>query len=280
MLNSRRRGASLGASADAPRYQHSKGFPMNSRGRRVRVGTRRVRPATCTSATSGPPCWPGCSPAPPGGGSCSGTRTSTPSRVRPGVAERQRADLEALGLDFDPPVLVQSERSAAYEDALAAPGRTDVRVLLHPTRDRRGRLGAARRARPLPGNLPGPHRGGAGRAPPGAAGAALRIRAERRGRRSLTCSTAEVTGRSTTSWSPRGATAGCAYHLAVVVDDGASRVDQVVRGDDLLLRRRHPGLAGESARADGADVRARAAGPERRRARGWPSATARSPWPI
>ena len=36
------------------------------------------------------------------------------------MAERQRADLEALGLDFDPPVLVQSERSAAYEEALAA----------------------------------------------------------------------------------------------------------------------------------------------------------------
>ena len=39
--------------------------------------------------------------------------------------------------------------------------------------------------------------------------------------------------RWTTSWS--GATTACAaYHLAVVVDDGDTGVDQVVRGDDLL----------------------------------------------
>ena len=32
-------------------------------------------------------------------------------RVRPGVAEQQAADLAALGLDFDPPTLVQSART-------------------------------------------------------------------------------------------------------------------------------------------------------------------------
>ncbi|HZA05801.1 MAG TPA: glutamate--tRNA ligase family protein, partial [Propionibacteriaceae bacterium] len=40
-------------------------------------------------------------------------------RVRPGMAEQQTADLVALGLDFDPPVLVQSARSDAYAAALA-----------------------------------------------------------------------------------------------------------------------------------------------------------------
>ncbi|MDN5769912.1 MAG: glutamate--tRNA ligase family protein, partial [Microlunatus sp.] len=41
------------------------------------------------------------------------------ARVRAGVAERQRADLESLGLDFDPPLVVQSARSAAYAATLA-----------------------------------------------------------------------------------------------------------------------------------------------------------------
>ena len=40
-------------------------------------------------------------------------------RVRPGMAEQQAADLAALGLDFDPPTLVQSARSEVYAAALA-----------------------------------------------------------------------------------------------------------------------------------------------------------------
>ena len=36
-------------------------------------------PGACTSATSAPPSWPGCSPAPRAAASCSGWRTSTPS---------------------------------------------------------------------------------------------------------------------------------------------------------------------------------------------------------
>src|SRR3712207_3916440 len=41
-------------------------------------------------------------------------------RVRPGIADRQLADLAALGLDWDGPVVFQSTRRDAYEDAIAA----------------------------------------------------------------------------------------------------------------------------------------------------------------
>jgi len=39
--------------------------------------------------------------------------------VRAGVAEAQLADLDAIGLDWDGPVLRQSERLDLYEEALA-----------------------------------------------------------------------------------------------------------------------------------------------------------------
>ena len=41
------------------------------------------------------------------------------SRVRPGVAEQQLADIASLGLDWDGPVVWQSERLALYGDAIA-----------------------------------------------------------------------------------------------------------------------------------------------------------------
>src|SRR5204862_1799411 len=40
-------------------------------------------------------------------------------RVRPELEERQLADLDAIGLDWDGPVLRQSERLPLYEEALA-----------------------------------------------------------------------------------------------------------------------------------------------------------------
>ena len=70
-----------------------------------------------------------------------------------------------------------------------------------------------------------------------------------------------------------------AYQLAVVVDDGASGVDQVVRGDDLLSSA--PTQAWLATRL-GLPVPTYAHVPLALNVDGggWPSATARSPWPI
>ncbi|MDQ3934032.1 MAG: glutamate--tRNA ligase family protein, partial [Actinomycetota bacterium] len=43
-------------------------------------------------------------------------------RVRPGCEEEQLADLRAIGIDWDGPVVRQSERLALYEEALGALG--------------------------------------------------------------------------------------------------------------------------------------------------------------
>src|SRR5919112_5949368 len=39
-------------------------------------------------------------------------------RVRPGLAEAQLSDLAAIGLDWDPPVMTQSERLEHYAEAI------------------------------------------------------------------------------------------------------------------------------------------------------------------
>lgn len=154
-------------------------------------------------------------------------------RVRPGIADRQRADLTSLGLTFDPPLLVQSERADVYAEALHR--LRDVTYECFCTR--REIAEAASAPHGTPGWYPGTCRDltAAERAARRAAGRepALRVRAEG----------AEVTVTDLL----HGAVSGvvddvvvrrndgvAAYNLAVVVDDGASGVDQVVRGDDLL----------------------------------------------
>lgn len=159
-------------------------------------------------------------------------------RVRPGVAERQRADLEALGLDFDPPVLVQSERAAVYDDALAALAGQTYECFC----TRREIAAAASAPHGEPGRYPGTcrdlteadraERRRAGRHP------AVRLRGDGvvvtvtdllHGQVSGAVDDVVLRRPSTPQQEP-----GASYPLAVVVDDGASGVDQVVRGDDLL----------------------------------------------
>ena len=41
------------------------------------------------------------------------------SRARPGVEEAQLADLRAMGLDWDGPIVRQGERIPLYEEAIA-----------------------------------------------------------------------------------------------------------------------------------------------------------------
>jgi glutamyl-tRNA synthetase len=158
-------------------------------------------------------------------------------RVRPGVAEQQLADLAALGLDWDGPVVRQSERRELYDEALAT---LDAGGHLYPCYCTRAEIREAASA---------PH----GALPEGAYTGTCRelTRAQRADR--------EQGGRppalrlradgTTVSFADRllGTYEGVvddlvvrrndgtpAYNLTVVVDDTAQGVGEVVRGADLI----------------------------------------------
>ena len=159
------------------------------------------------------------------------------SRVRPGVAESQLADLAALGLDWDGPVVRQSERLDLYAAAIA---RLDDAGLLYPcycTRAEIREAASAPHGAPAEGLYPGTCRD---------LSAAQRAEHERAGRPPALRLRAAGT---VVAFSDRLLGARCdavddlvvrrndgepAYNLAVVVDDAAQRVDEVVRGADLL----------------------------------------------
>lgn len=160
-------------------------------------------------------------------------------RVRSGSAERQIADLQAIGIDWDSEILVQSTRYEAHSaalDDLAARGllfecycsRKDIReaasaphvpsghypgTCLHLSADER----AAKRAK-----LAAAHR-----LP------ALRLRAPANHWTVFDELHGEYTG-PVDHFVVRRSDGVPAYNLAAVVDDGFQGVDQVVRGDDLL----------------------------------------------
>jgi len=155
-------------------------------------------------------------------------------RVQAGAEERQLDDLRALGLDWDGPVLRQSERQDAYAAALAA--LTDAGLTYPCFCTRREILDAPTAPHAPPGTYPGTcrdltdaerdHR--AAERP-----AALRLRAD----------VAEWTVTDTLHGEFTGVVDDFvlqrndgvpAYNLAVVVDDAAQGVDQIVRGNDLL----------------------------------------------
>lgn len=153
-------------------------------------------------------------------------------RVRPGVAQQQAADLADLGLDFDPPTLVQSARSSAYAGALD-------RLAGHTFECFCTRREIAEAASASHGAVP--------RYPGTCRDLTAPERAERRRTRSpalrLRAGGAEQTVHDLLHGDVTGVVDDivlrrndgvAAYHLAVVVDDGSTGVDQVVRGDDLL----------------------------------------------
>ncbi len=159
------------------------------------------------------------------------------SRVRPGVAEAQLADLAALGLDWDGPVVRQSERLELYGAAIA---RLDAAGLLYPCYCTRAEIREAASAPhgPLPeGAYPGTCRD---------LTAAQRAERERSGRPPalrLRASGAVVTFADRLLGTRRDSVDDLvvrrndgdpAYNLAVVVDDAAQGVNEVVRGADLL----------------------------------------------
>ena len=155
-------------------------------------------------------------------------------RVRPGSAERQLADLQALGLDWDGPVLWQSTRAAAHREA--------VRSLIDAGRtfecfcSRREVLEAPTAPHHPPGSYPGTCRdlSSAERAErrrdrP----AAIRLRSEVDAWTVHDLLHGSVTGPVDDLVLQRG-DGVVAYNLTVVLDDAHQGVDQVVRGGDLL----------------------------------------------
>jgi len=170
-----------------------------------------------------------------GTGRAFGIRIEDLDRVRPGAAERQLADLAALGLDWDGPVVRQSERLHLHHaaiDRLTAAGLTyecycTRREIQQAVTAPHGPMGA------YPGTCRAltaadrAARRGEGRP------AALRLRAQ----------TTEFEIADEIHGQYRGVVddfvlrrgdGAPAYNLAVVIDDADQGFDQVVRGDDLL----------------------------------------------
>jgi glutamyl-tRNA synthetase len=158
-----------------------------------------------------------------------------PTTSRRDHEDGQLADLRALGLDWDGPIVRQSERRAEHEAAIArleAEGRTFPCFC-----SRREIREAAAAPHGQPGRYPGTC---------GDLDAAARQRRAREGRpaalRLLTDGEpitivdrlhGEVTER-TDAIVLRRNDGVPAYHVAVVVDDDDQGVQEVVRGDDLL----------------------------------------------
>ncbi|MEJ7797638.1 MAG: tRNA glutamyl-Q(34) synthetase GluQRS [Solirubrobacteraceae bacterium] len=159
------------------------------------------------------------------------------SRVHPGVAETQLADLASLGLDWDGPVVRQSARLVLYGEAIAA---LDAEGLLYPCYCTRAEIREAVSAPhgALPeGSYPGTCR---------ELSATQRAERERSGRPPalrLRANAKVVTFEDRLLGARRDVVDdlvvrrnddGPAYNLAVVVDDAVQEVREVVRGADLL----------------------------------------------
>jgi glutamyl-tRNA synthetase len=156
-------------------------------------------------------------------------------RVREGYAEQQLADLAAIGVDWDGEVVYQSQRLALYEEAISALG--DRVYECYCTRAEIREAASAPHG-PLPeGAYPGTclrltaaelaEKRSSGRAP------ALRVRADAQRVAFEDRLHGPVDGVVDDFVIQRNDGAP-AYNLAVVVDDAAQGVGEIVRGDDLL----------------------------------------------
>jgi glutamyl-tRNA synthetase len=159
------------------------------------------------------------------------------SRVRPGTEEAQLWDLRAIGLDWDGPVVRQSERMELYEEAIE---RLGADGLLYPCYCTRAEIRAAASAPHgisaadrYPGTcreltaLQRAKREAAGRPP------ALRVRSED----VRVAFEDRLLGRLEAivdDFVVRRNDGTPAYQLAVVVDDARQGIGEVVRGADLV----------------------------------------------
>lgn len=155
-------------------------------------------------------------------------------RARAGAEEVQLRDLAAVGLDWDGEIVRQTERGALYEEAIARLTAAGLTYECYCTR---------REIQEAPS---APH------SPQGAYPGTCRDFTEaQRARRRAERPAAIRLRASVTDWAVTDVLHGrysglvddfvlrrndgvVAYNLAVVVDDAAQGVDQVVRGDDLL----------------------------------------------
>ena len=185
-----------------------------------------------------------------------------PGRVKSESASEQLSDLRAIGLDWDGEVLFQSNRNEAYDAAIERL-RADGRIYECFCTRAEIRAAASAPHGPLPeGAYPGTclrltdgerRRKRAGGRPP-----ALRLRAD-----------AERIGFEDRLLGPHEAVVddfvvrrndgAAAYNLAVMVDDAAQGIGEVVRGADLLDSTPAPGAPRAAARPARAVVGARAA---------------------
>ena len=158
-----------------------------------------------------------------------------PQRSRREFARRQIADLQTLGIDWDETPVRQSERTALYEEALigSRPRGACIPVSARAPRSarRRPRPTATCRKAPIP--VPAERCRGEQQARMAAGRPfALRLRADAERiefeDRLLGCRTAVID-----DFVVRRADGVPAYQLAVVVDDAAQGIREVVRGEDL-----------------------------------------------
>jgi len=160
-----------------------------------------------------------------------------PQRSRPEHERGQLDDLRALGLDWDEPPVRQSGRMALYEDALV---RLEAQGRLYPCFCTRAEIREAASAPhgALPeGGYPGTCRAlsETERAERRAAGRSYALRV--RGKAERIEFDDGIRGRCSgvvDDFVVRRADGVPAYQLAVVVDDAAQGVGEVVRGDDLV----------------------------------------------
>lgn len=157
-------------------------------------------------------------------------------RTRADIGSRQLDDLAAIGLTWDAPPEWQTQHRRRYDDVIAS---LAERGLLYECYCSRRDIQQAPRAPHAPqGAYPGTcrdlsnteravRRDAAGRPP------ALRLRAEVSEYTVADQLHGEYTG-VVDDFVVRRGDGVPAYNLAVVVDDAAQGVDQVVRGDDLL----------------------------------------------
>lgn len=157
------------------------------------------------------------------------------ARVVPGAADGILRTLERYGLEWDGTPVWQSQRVVHYEDALSRLRRRGYAYDCACSRAEVNRSASAPAMEDRPAGIyPGTCRGGL---PPGRRARAVRFRVaegEVAFQDAVLGTVSQNPARSSGDFVIRRADGPFAYQLAVVVDDDAQMVTQVVRGADLV----------------------------------------------